>query len=101
MATGRTALQGGAGQARQELQPSLARVGRIEELVSWWRPVQVEQAEALFGAVTVLQLVSFVMKSLFLSFTKKQKEVLQSPSSLPDYSLIVFSTKLPQQLHCS
>ena len=24
----------------QELQPSLARVGRLEELVSWWRPVQ-------------------------------------------------------------
>ena len=23
----------------QELQPSLARVGRLEELVSWWRPV--------------------------------------------------------------
>ena len=24
----------------QELQPSLARVGRLEELVSWLRPVQ-------------------------------------------------------------
>ena len=24
----------------QELQPSLARVVRLEELVSWWRPVQ-------------------------------------------------------------
>ena len=24
----------------QELQHSLARVGRLEELVSWWRPVQ-------------------------------------------------------------
>ena len=24
----------------QELQPSLARVGRLEELVSWWRPVR-------------------------------------------------------------
>ncbi len=24
----------------QELQPSLAKVGRLEELVSWWRPVQ-------------------------------------------------------------
>ena len=37
------ALQGGAGQAQevwQELQPSLVRVGRLEELVSWWRPVQ-------------------------------------------------------------
>ena len=49
-----------------------------------------EQAEAQFGAGAVLQLVSFVMKSLFLSFTKQQKEVLQSPSSLPDYSFIVF-----------
>ena len=25
----------------QKLQPSLARVGRLEELVSWWRPVQI------------------------------------------------------------
>ena len=57
---------------------------------------QVEQAEATFGAVAVLQLVSWVMKSLFLSFTKQQKEVLQSSSSLPDYSFIVFSTKLTQ-----
>ena len=24
----------------QELQPSLARMGRLEELVSWWRPIQ-------------------------------------------------------------
>ena len=24
----------------QKLQPSLARVDRLEELVSWWRPVQ-------------------------------------------------------------
>ena len=24
----------------QVLQPSLARVGRVEELVGWWRPVQ-------------------------------------------------------------
>ena len=24
----------------QELQPTLARVGRLEELVSWWKPVQ-------------------------------------------------------------
>ena len=62
---------------------------------------QVEQAEATFWAGAVLQLVSLVMKSLFLSLTKQQKEVLQSPSCLPDYSLIVFSTKLPQQLHCS
>ena len=34
---------GGLSQAQdewQELQPSLARVGRLEELVGWWRPVQ-------------------------------------------------------------
>ena len=34
---------GGASQAQevwQELQPSLARVGRLGELVSCWRPVQ-------------------------------------------------------------
>ena len=34
---------GGPSQAQevwQELQPSLAMVGRLEELVSWWRPVQ-------------------------------------------------------------
>ena len=24
----------------QELQPSLARVDRLEELVGWWRPLQ-------------------------------------------------------------
>ena len=52
-----------------------------------------EQAEAPFGAGAVLQLVSLVMKSLFLSFTKQQKGVLQSPSSLPDYSFIVFFYK--------
>ena len=37
------ALLGGLSQAQevwQELKPSLARVGRLEELVSWWRPVQ-------------------------------------------------------------
>ena len=37
------AFSGGLSQAQevwQELQPSLARVGRLEELVSWWRPVQ-------------------------------------------------------------
>jgi len=53
----------------------------------------VEQAEAPFGAGAVLQLVSLVMKSFFLSFTKQQKGVLQSPSSLPDYSFVVFTTK--------
>ena len=62
---------------------------------------QVEQAEATFGAGAVLQLVSLVMKSLFFSFTNQQKGVLQPPSSLPDYSHIVFSTKLTYQLHCS
>ena len=34
---------GGLNQARDEwpeLQPSLARVGRLEELVGWWRSVQ-------------------------------------------------------------
>ena len=34
---------GGLNQAQdewQELQPSLARVGRLEELVGWWRPDQ-------------------------------------------------------------
>ena len=34
---------GGLSQAQdewQELQPSLARVGRLEQLVGWWRPVQ-------------------------------------------------------------
>ena len=33
---------GWLGQAQdewQELQPPLARVGRLEELVGWWRPV--------------------------------------------------------------
>ena len=51
----------------------------------------------------VLQLVSLVMKSLFLLFTKQQIGVLQPTSSLPDYYFIVFflSTKLPQQLQCS
>ena len=62
---------------------------------------KVQHAEATFWAGAVLQLVSLVMKSLFLLFTKPQKGVLQSPSSLPDYSFIVFSTKLPQQLHFS
>ena len=35
-------LTWGPGQAQevwQELQPSLARMGRLEELVSWWRHV--------------------------------------------------------------
>ena len=53
-----------------------------------------EKAEAKFGAGAVLQLVSLVKKSLFLSFTKQQKWVLQPPGSLPGYSFIVFSTQL-------
>ena len=56
-----------------------------------------EQAEATFGAGAVLQLVSLVKKSLFLPFTKQQKGVLQSPSSLPDYYFIVFSAIIALQ----
>ena len=44
-----------------------------------------EQAEAKFGAKTVLQMV---MKSLFWLFTKHQKGVLKPSSSLSDYSFI-------------
>ena len=36
-------LTWGPSQAKElwkELQPSLARVGRLEELAGWWRPVQ-------------------------------------------------------------
>ena len=91
---------GGPSQAQeewQELQPSLEGwVGWR----SWWfggdlssLKKQVEQAEATFGAKTVLKMV---MKSLFLSFNKQRKGVLQSPSSLPDYSFF-FSTKLPHK----
>ena len=47
----------------------MARVGgdltNLEELV--------EQVDATFGAGAVLQLVSLVMKSLLLLFTKQQK----------------------------
>ena len=39
----------------------------------------------------MIQLVSLVLKSLLLLFTKQQKGVLQPPSSLPDYSFFVFS----------
>ena len=67
---------GGPSQAQevwQELQPSLARVGSLEELVarvggdlSSFKE-QVEQAEATFGAGEVIQLVSLVLKSLLFS----------------------------------
>ena len=96
---------GGLSQAQdewQELQPSLARVGSWR---SWWVSgdlsslmEQVDEAEATFGAKTVLQMV---MKSLFWLFTKHQKGVLKPPSTLPYYSFIYFSTKLPQKLQCS
>ena len=72
---------------------------------SWWvggdlssLKEQVEQAEATFGAKSVLQMV---MKSLFWLFTKHQKGVLQPSSSLSDYCFIHFSTKLLQKLQCS
>ena len=45
---------------------------------------QVEQTDATFGAVAVIQLASLVLKSLLLLVTKHQRGVLQSPSSLPD-----------------
>ena len=94
---------GGSSKAQevwQELQPSLARVNRLEELVArvggdlTSLEEQVEKADATFGAGAVIQLVSLVLKSLLLLFTKQQKGVLQPPSSLPDNSFIVFSTKL-------
>ena len=75
-------------------------MGRLKELVARVRgdlsglEEQVEQTDAKFGAGAVIQLASLVLKSLLLLFTKQQKGVLQPPSSLPDYSLVVFSTKL-------
>ena len=51
---------------------------------------QVKQTNATIGARAVIQLASL----LLLMFTKQQKGVLQPPSSLPDHSFIVFSTKL-------
>ena len=66
---------GGASQSKevwQELQTSLARVGRLEELVarvggdlSSLRE-QVEHSDAIFGAGAVIQLGSLVLKSLLL-----------------------------------
>ena len=75
-------------------------VGRLKELVT--RVIgdrsslekQVEQTDSTIWAGEVIQLASLVLKSLLLLFTKHQKEVLQPPSSLPDNSFIVFSTKL-------
>ena len=84
----------------QELQPSLARVGSLEALVARVSAdlsclkKQVEQAHATFGAWAVIQLVSLVLKSLLLFFTKKQNGVLQPPSSIHDHSFIVFFAKL-------
>ena len=81
------------------VQPSLARVGSLEELVARVSgdlsslEKQVEQTDATFGAGAVIQLASFVLKSLFLLFTKQQKGVLQPPSSRTDHSFIVFSRK--------
>ena len=108
LATGQLeGFTGGLSQAQdewQELQPSLARVGRLKELVARVSgdlsslEEQVEQADATFGAKTVLQMV---MKSLFWLFTKHQKGVLKPSSSLSDYCFIYFSTKLSQQLQCS
>jgi hypothetical protein len=82
------------------MQPSLTRVGRLKELVARVSgdlsslEKQVEQTDAKFWAGAVIQLASLVLKSLLLLFTKHQKGVLQPPSSLPDYSFIVFATKL-------
>ena len=93
---------GGPSQAQevwQELQPSLARVGRLKELVARISgdlsslEKQVEQNDATFGAGAVIQLASLVLKSLLLLFTKQQKGLLYPPSSLPNQSFIVFSTK--------
>ena len=44
------------------------------------------QAEAKFGAGSV----SVVLKSLLFLFIEQQIGVLQPPSSLPDYTFIVF-----------
>ena len=84
----------------QKLQPSLARVSRLKELVARVSgeqssfEKQVEQTDYTFGAGAVIQLASLVLKTLLLLFTKQQKGMLQLPSSLPDHSFIVFSTKL-------
>ena len=74
-------------------------MGRLKELVARVSGdlsslgKQVDQTDVTFGAGAVIQLASLVLKSLLLLFTKHQKGVLP-PSSLPDNSFIVFSTKL-------
>ena len=67
----------------QELQPSLARVVRLEELVEACPALKehVEQAEATFGAGAVLQLVSLVMKSLILSSPSSRKRCSSLPAA--------------------
>ena len=50
----------------------------VGDLSSLKEPV--EQTEPKFGAGAVPQLVSLVMKNLFLLLTKQQKGVLQSPA---------------------
>ena len=75
-------------------------MGRLKELVARVSgdlsslEKEVEQTDVTFGARAVIQLASLVLKSLLMLFTKHQKGVLQPPSSLPDISFIVFSTKL-------
>ena len=75
-------------------------MGRLEELVARVSgdlsslEKQVKQTDATIGAGAVIQLASLVLKSLILLFTKHQKGELQPLSSLPDNSVIVFSTKL-------
>jgi hypothetical protein len=94
---------GGRSQAQEvswELQPSLTRVGKLKGLVARISEdlssldKQVKQTDAKLGAGAAIQLASLVLKSLLLLFTKHQKGVLQSPSSLPDNSFNDFSTNL-------
>jgi hypothetical protein len=72
----------------------LARVGRLKELVARVSgdlsrlQKQVEQTNVTFGAGAVNQLASLVLKSLLI------RKGCSPPSSLPDNSLIVFSTRL-------
>ena len=58
---------------------------------------QLEQTDVIFGAGAVIQLASFVLKSLLLLFTKHQKGVIQPPSRLPDDSFIVVFYKTAMQ----
>ena len=77
---------GGLSQAQevwQELQPSLAREGRLKDLVVRVSgdlsslEKQLEQTDATIGAGAVIQLAILVLKNLLLLFTKHQKGVLQ------------------------